>query len=96
MSDPNQQPLGGAINEFLKTYNLTEKVEGIRLIRAWEPIVGSMIANHTTDLYVSKKTLYVYLDSPAIRHELSFASSLLIKRLNEAVQKELIDNIVFR
>jgi predicted nucleic acid-binding Zn ribbon protein len=96
MSDPNQQPLGSAINDFLKTYNLREKIDGIRLIHAWEPIVGSMIAQHTTDLYVNKKTLYVYLDSPAIRHELSFASSLLIKRLNEAVQKEIIDTIVFR
>lgn len=96
MNDPNQQPLGGAISEFLKTYNLTEKVEAMRLINAWEPIVGSMIAKHTTDLYVNKKTLYVYLDSPAIRHELSFASSLLIKQLNTAVQKEIIDTIVFR
>jgi predicted nucleic acid-binding Zn ribbon protein len=96
MTDPNQQPLGSAIDEFLKTYNLQDRIDGIRITQAWEQVVGAMIAKHTTDLFVQKKTLFVYLDSPAIRHELSYAKTQIIKNLNEVVGKQVIHELVLR
>ncbi|KAF0130416.1 MAG: hypothetical protein FD155_1716 [Bacteroidetes bacterium] len=96
MTDPNQQPLGSAIEEFLKTYNLQDRIDGIRIIQAWEQVVGTMIAKHTTDLFVQKKTLFVYIDSPAIRHELSYAKTQIIKNLNQAVGKDVIIELVLR
>lgn len=96
MKDHNHQSLGQAIEEVLKTYNLQDKIDGIRIIQAWESVVGKMIANHTTDLYVQRQTLFVFLDSPAIRHELTFARNQLILNLNNVVGKEIINEIVLR
>lgn len=96
MSDPNQQPLGNAIEEFLRTYHLQEKIDGIRVIQAWEQVVGRMIANHTTDLFVQKKTLFAYIDSPAIRQELNYARSQIVQNLNKIVGKEVIQELVLR
>ncbi|MBW7847554.1 MAG: DUF721 domain-containing protein [Bacteroidales bacterium] len=96
MTDPNQKSLGEAIALLLKTYQLEDKFEQARLIQSWESVVGSMIARHTTDLYIQKKTLFVYIDSDALRHELSFARGQIIQNLNQAAGKEVIDEIVFR
>lgn len=79
MSDPNTQSLGSAIEQVLKTYNLQGKIDGIRIVQAWESVVGSMIARHTTDLYIQKDVLFVYIDSAAIRHELSLHAVKLSK-----------------
>ncbi|MDO8899498.1 MAG: DUF721 domain-containing protein [Bacteroidales bacterium] len=96
MTNQNNQSLGKAIEEVFKTYNLQDKVDGVRIINSWESVVGAMIAGHTTDLYFNKKTLFVYLDSDAIRNELSYAKTLIIKNLNKAVGKEVITDVVFR
>ncbi|MDP2235491.1 MAG: DUF721 domain-containing protein [Bacteroidales bacterium] len=96
MTNQNNQSLGKAIEEVFKTYNLQDKVDGVRIINSWESVVGAMIASHTTDLYFNKKTLFVYLDSDAIRNELSYAKTLIIKNLNKAVGKEVITDVVFR
>ena len=96
MSAHNEQPLGKAIEEFLKAYDLQDKLNGVKLIDSWKRVVGPMIANHTTDLYLSKRTLFVYLDSPAIRNELSYAKSLIIKNLNKEAGKDVLTDIVFK
>lgn len=96
MSDPNTQSLGSAIEQVLKTYNLQGKIDGIRIVQAWESVVGSMIANHTTDLYIQKDVLFVYLDSPAIRHELTFARTQIVQNLNKSVGKEVIRELILR
>ncbi|PKP53337.1 MAG: DUF721 domain-containing protein [Bacteroidetes bacterium HGW-Bacteroidetes-1] len=96
MKDHNEQPLGKAIEDFLNVYNLQDKIDGMRLINSWEHVVGSMIANHTTDLFVSRKTLFVHLDSAAVRNELVYAKSLILKNLNKEVGKEVINDIVFK
>ncbi len=96
MSNHNEQSLGDVISEFLNRHNLGPKLDEVRLINAWENVVGKMIAKHTTDLHIQRKSLFVYLDSDALRNELSYTKSLLIRRLNEEVGKEVIKDIVFR
>ena len=96
MGSSNEQTLGQAIEAVFKRYHLQEKVDGVAVINAWESVVGKMIASHTTDLYVNKNTLFVYLDSDAIRNELKYARALIIKNLNKVVGKEVINEIVLR
>ena len=54
-----------------------------------------MIARDTTHLYIKHKTLYVKLNSPALREELGYAKSKLIKSLNKAAGVEVIEDIAF-
>ncbi len=96
MTDPNQHSLGDAIAMLLKTYQLEEKYNNAKIVHLWPSVVGEMIAKYTTDLYVQKKTLFVYLDSAALRHELSFSREKIIQKLNQAIGKEVIANIQFK
>jgi predicted nucleic acid-binding Zn ribbon protein len=93
---PNDQTLGEVIHQLLASYNLEGKVKQARIIEAWPEVTGSMITNHTRDLYIKGRTLFVKLDSPALKTELSYSKSQIIDNLNEAAGGKVIRDIVFR
>jgi len=95
LKDSNEHSLKEIINELLKVYKLEDGINESRLISSWEIIAGSIVSNHTERIYIRKNKLYIKLDSPALKHELSFAKSKLIKSLNKTVNKNVIDDIVF-
>jgi predicted nucleic acid-binding Zn ribbon protein len=88
--------LKDAITQLLRTYHLEDKLTEHRLIANWEVVTGTMISRHTKDLWIKDKKLFVKLDSPAIRMELSYHRSRMVELLNESVGKELITDIVLR
>ncbi len=94
MKNSNEQTLKEVIDELLKTYRLQDGIYESRLINSWEKVAGKLIARHTERLFIRKKTLYIKLDSAALKHELSFAKSKLINSLNNTVNKEVIQDIV--
>ncbi|NOU47541.1 MAG: DUF721 domain-containing protein [Bacteroidales bacterium] len=96
MQHHNEQSLGKVIQEFLRVNKLESKLSDVRALDCWPKVVGPMISKHTIDLRIDKKTLYVRLDSDAIRNELLYAKSLIIKNMNNEVGKEAIIEIVFR
>jgi predicted nucleic acid-binding Zn ribbon protein len=92
----NDQSLGSAIKEFLHAYHLEEKFNQTRLLHSWEGVVGKMIALHTKDLYIRNKILFVKIDSPALRNELSYAREKIVRSLNEEAESNVIEDIVFK
>jgi len=53
-----------------------------------------MVSQHTTRLNISKKVLYIKVDSAALRNELSFAKENIRKALNSEVKSEVIREVV--
>ena len=96
MYNSNNQSLGSAIKEFLQAYRLEEKFNQTKLIHSWEKVVGKMVANHTKDLHIRNKVLFVKIDSAALRNELNYARETIIKSLNEEVHADVIEDVVFR
>ena len=95
MKNSNEQTLKEAITELLKSYKLENGVNNSRLIKSWDQVTGDMISKHTERIFIKKNTLYVKLDSPALKHELSFARNKLIKLLNKSVNQNIVEDIVF-
>ena len=91
----NELTLKEAIEQLLNAYGMKDKVNASRLINSWETVVGSMINRHTLDLNVKRKTLYVKVDSAALRNELSYAKESLVKNLNKYAGANVITDIVF-
>ena len=96
MSHHNEQPLAQVIQELLKVYKLESKLNEVKAINTWQKVVGPMISKHTLDLFIERKILFVKLDSDAIRNELSYAKSLIIKNINSELGNEAIVDVVFR
>lgn len=67
----NTVRLGDAIQELLKTYHIKSKFDEANLVQSWERLVGKPVAKRTKKVYVRNKVLFVELDSPAMKHDLT-------------------------
>jgi len=90
----NDLSLGGAIKEFLKAYRLEDKVNETRIIKSWGKVLGKLVANHSRELYIKNRILYVKIDSAALRNELSYAKGKIVKALNKEVKADVIEDLV--
>ena len=96
MAKTNEQPLKEVIEELLKTYHLSNKLKEVDIIQSWSQMMGKVIAQHTTNLYISNKTLFVSLDSAALRVELVFAKTKILKMICKEYNQPVITDIVFK
>lgn len=94
MKRSNDISLGDAIREFLLSYHLDEKLLEKQVMESWERVMGKMVAQHTIRLNISRKVLYIKVDSAALRSELSFAKEGIRKALNSEVKSEVIREVV--
>lgn len=64
-----------------------------RLIESWPSVAGEIAARYTTDCYIHNQILYVKMNNPALRADLSMRRSDLVIRLNHAVGSNIITDI---
>lgn len=88
------QNLGDLIKAFIEHHKGSDYLYEMKAINAWPEVVGSFIASHTIDLSIKNNTLFVRVDSDALRTELSYSKSLLLKDLNAKAGKEVLAEIV--
>jgi len=91
----NEQSLKEVIDELIKTYKLEDGIAETRIIASWENVAGALIYKHTDKIYIRNHKLYLKLDSPALKQELSFSKNKIIKKLNKTTGQNLIEDIVF-
>ena len=94
MSRGNEKILKDAIEEMLSEYRLKGKLLEVQVIGSWEKIMGKMIANRTTDIYISSRKLFVRLNSSVLREELSYGKEKIVSLLNTEAGEKVIDEIV--
>ena len=88
------KPLGELIKEFYEQHRGSDYLDEVKVFNSWPKVVGPFIASHTIDLSIKNYVLFVRVDSDALRSELSYSKSLLMKNLNEMVGKEMVKEIV--
>lgn len=88
------KPLGELIQAFYEQHRGPGYLDEVKVVDSWPQVVGPFIASHTIDLSVNNGVLYIRVDSDALRNELSYSKSLLMKNLNERVGKEILKEIV--
>jgi hypothetical protein len=94
MRRSNEKPLKAAIEEFLDSYRLRDKLGEAKVLAAWTKVVGEMVAKNTGKLYIRNKVLFVKVDSSALRNELMFARNKIIAALNKEAGSTVITEIV--
>ena len=96
MQKNNDHTLKEVINELLKQYKLSDKLKEIKVIELWPNTVGKIISKHTTGIYLRNKILYITLDNAAMREELHYAHTKLLKILNRKLGENFIEEIFFK
>ena len=90
----NNIDIKNLINVFLKKNRLENGLLDLEVKKVWFEIMDNGIANYTRDVNLKNKTLYVKLNSPALREELSYGKEKLINIINQKFKKEIINKIV--
>jgi len=89
-----EHSLKDTIKEFLKTYKLEEKINQVHVQEIWERLMGKTISDHTTKIYIVKKTLHLKFDSAALRQEMSYAKEKVIDMINKEMGEKVIEEII--
>jgi predicted nucleic acid-binding Zn ribbon protein len=89
------QSFGDALNLWLESVQLKGKYQQSNLINNWEQLVGPSIANRTLRLFFKNDTLYVYLNSSSLKHQLQLKKEEFIQHLNTKTNSNVVKNIVF-
>jgi len=95
MKSSNEYTLKQAIQALISQYKIEERINETEVLNDWEKIVGQMVARHTTNIHIRKKILYVEFDNAALRTEVSYAKTRLIKAINKALKTEAVIDIIF-
>jgi hypothetical protein len=66
-----------------------------RLVASWDAVVGPTISRYTNDKFIKNQTLFVKINNPALRQDLSMMRQKLVQRLNSQVGSFIISDIKF-
>lgn len=88
--------IGQIIDELLKKENLDVALDEHRACALWPQIVGDGINRYTIKRYVNNGVMTVHLSSASLSNELMIKRASLIQRINEALGREIIREIIFK
>lgn len=64
-----------------------------RILDSWDEVAGKVIARYTTEKFIRNQTLFVRIQNPALRSELSMMKTDLINKLNWKVGARIVYEI---
>ena len=88
--------IGSVINKVLKTHRHEFDEDLAQVWSLWDSAVGEAIAKNTRPAAIKGKLLLVNVVSSTWMHELKFFKKDIIKKINEALGKSLVEEIKFK
>ena len=85
-----------ALDKMIKHFGIERPVQQYQALNIWEDIVGKKIAKHTAAEKIAYGKLYVKVDSPLWRQELSLRREEILIRINKKLDKIKIKEIILR
>jgi len=88
------QHIGNAIQNLLKEFHIKSKFDEANVVASWEKLVGKPIAKHTKKVFVRNKVVFVELDSPSLKHDLTLHKSHLLAIFRKEFGDSAIGDII--
>ena len=86
--------IGEAIQQFLNQSRIKGSIQALQVEDVWEQIMGKTIARYTDSLKIIDKTLFISTAVGPLKQELIFQKEKIKLRVNEALGKNVIEEIV--
>lgn len=96
MRKSNEQSLKNVIEDLVEAYRLKGKLNEMKIINSWEKLMGKMIANRTSKIYIINKKLFLHIDSAPLRQELSYSKSKILEIVNREAGENFIDEVILK
>ena len=88
--------IGQIIDDVLRKEHLDVALDEHRASALWPQIVGDGINRYTIRRYVKDGVMTVHLSSASLKAELMLNRDAIIQRINQALGREIIREIVFK
>ena len=85
--------LDDVVGQFLRHEGLETPLQQKRLIDAWGKVAGNVVEKYTAEKFIRNQTLFVKIQTPALRSDLSMMRSELVRKLNAEVGSMLITDV---
>jgi predicted nucleic acid-binding Zn ribbon protein len=91
------KPAGELVPTLMQKLGLRERLHETEVMEAWEEIVGTFIAAHSTPSALREGTLYVRVLQPALHYELEQVSKReILRKLKQRFGSRTIRDVRFR
>lgn len=95
MRKRNTEQIGEVIQQFMRLNGIETPYNQYRLIQSWSAVMGEAISRYTGNIFIKNQTLHVQITSPAVRQNLLMEHRSIARRLNEYVDAQVIEDVIF-
>ena len=88
--------IGDAIKKFLDQSRIKGSIQALQIEEAWGEIMGKTIAKYTDEIKIINDTLFITTHVAPLKQELVFQKEKIKLRVNEALGKNVIKEIVIK
>lgn len=88
--------IGEAIQQFLDQSRIKGDMQALQVEDAWEEIMGKTIARYTESIKIINDTLFITTHVAPLKQELIYQKEKIKLRVNEALGKNVIRDVVIR
>ncbi len=88
--------IGDALDKFLEQSRLRGSIQALQIGDVWEDIMGKTIASYTEEIRIINDTLFITTHVAPLKQELIFQKEKIKLRVNEALGKKIIKEIVVK
>ena len=96
MKRTEAQTIGQIVEHFMQQERLDTRLDELRASTLWPQVVGQGINRYTASRSVAGGVMTVHITSAPLRNELMLMRSNIIQRINDALGRDVIHEIVFR
>lgn len=88
--------IGDAIDKFLEQSRIRGSIQALQIGDVWEDIMGKTIARYTEEIKIINDTLFITTHVAPLKQELIFQKEKIKLRVNEALGKKIIKEIIIK
>jgi len=88
--------MGEAIREFLDKSRIKGDIQAMQVEAAWEDIMGKTIARYTEKIQIIGDKLFITTNVAPLKHELIYQREKIRQRVNEALGKRVINEVIIK
>jgi hypothetical protein len=85
-----------AMQQFLEGSRLKGDIQALQIEDVWEQIMGRTIARYTDKLQILGDKLIIHTQVAPLRQELIYQKEKIIQRVNEAMGKTIINEVIVK
>ncbi len=96
MRKSNVNSLSEVIEQLLDQYRLRDRLNEIRIRKAWEDTMGNAICNRTTDIKIKSDILFISVSSAPLRDELQYQKPRILELMNKALGGAYLKQVILQ